>query len=367
MQKNLKIFHLLAVKTYPDDVEINFSFSNMEFLLRPDELPFTRESIQLHAFAGDARVGSRHLLDSLSRKEMVPGENIFLSLGTSLANFILWSVLLKRGDEVLIEFPAYEPMFKVPAYLGAKIRFFKRDPIDFSLSVNAIASVLSEKTRMIILTDSHNPSGNQISREVLHYLKTLNQERNIIIFIDEVYGKFYRERSLFTEYPEFVVTGSLSKFYGLGSMRVGWAFAPAPIVEKSRAFSDYLTPEIPFPPLYLAHLLLEHPVLSELELRVRQRIKTNREIIGGFFDRTEFLSCYIPRSGLLFFPEVKGTVDVKKFHQRLYEKYRMVVTEGRFFQMAQHFRIAGVCAPETLADGLQRLDKALRDSLKQGV
>jgi len=363
MNKNLKIDHLLTVKTYPADVEINFSFSNMEFLLQRDELPFNGESIQLHGFPGDASIGSQHLLQTLSRKEMVPAENIFLSLGTSLANFILWSVLIKRGDEVLIEFPAYEPMFKVPAYLGAKIRFFKRDPLDFSLSVNAIASLFSEKTKMIILTDSHNPSGNQISREVLQYLKALNQERNIVIFIDEVYGKFYRDRSLFIDYPEFVVTASLSKFYGLGSLRSGWAFAPASIVEKARNFSDYLIPEIPFPPLYLAHLLLEHPVLSELEKRIRQRIKTNREIICAYFDRTDFLTCYIPKNGLLFFPEVKSAVDINKFYARLYKKYRMVVTEGRFFQMARHFRMAGICAPETLVNGLQRLDEALQDSL----
>jgi len=363
MNRNLKIDHLLTVKTYPADVEINLSFSNMEFLLQPDELPFDRKAIRLNAFPGDARVGSRQLLDTLSRKEMVPKENIFLSLGTSLANFILWSVLFKRGDEVLIEFPAYEPMFKVPAYLGAKVRFFKRDALDFSLTVDAIAAVLSEKTKMIILTDSHNPSGNQISREVLQYLKTLNQERKIIIFIDEVYGKFYRDRSLFIDYPEFVVTASLSKFYGLGSLRIGWAFAPAAIVEKALDFSDYLVPEIPFPPLYLAHLLLEHPILAELEQRIRRRIRTNREIISAYFDRTEFLSCYMPRNGLLFFPEMKGMVDVKKFYAQLVRKYRMVVTDGRFFQMPRHFRLAGVSDPETLAGGLQRLDEALQDSL----
>jgi hypothetical protein len=271
-------------------------------------------------------------------------------------------VLLKRGDEVLIEFPAYEPMFKVPTYLGAKIRFFKRDPLDFSLTVNAIASSLSEKTKMIILTDSHNPSGNQISKEVLHYLKTLNQERNIIIFIDEVYGKFYRDQSLFVDYPEFVVTASLSKFYGLGSLRIGWAFAPAAIVEKARNFSDYLTPEIPFPPLYLAHLLLEHPVLSELERRIRQRIKTNREIISNYLNRTDFLTCYIPKNGLLFFPAVKTVFDLKKFHALLYKKYRMVVTEGRFFQMPSHFRIACIGKPEVMEDGLHRLEAAFRDS-----
>ena len=362
MPRNLKIDHLLTVKTYPDDVEINFSFSNMEFLLAASELPFNRDSIQLHAFPGDARVGSRHLLATLSRREQVPEENIFLSLGSSLANFIIWAALLKRGDEVLIEFPAYEPMFKVPAYLGARIRFCKRDPLDFSLSVPAIEESLSEKTRMVILTDSHNPSGSQLTPEVLQYLRKLNQERNIAVFIDEVYGRFYRERSLFVDYPEFIVTSSLSKFYGLGSLRTGWAFAPPAVIEKALNFSDFLTPELPFPSLYLAHLLLEHPLLPELEQRIRQRVKANREILGAYLNQTEYLSCYMPRNGVLFFPEVKSTVDIKKFYDTLYKKYRMVVTEGRFFQMPRHFRMAGVCAPVKLAQGLQRLEAALKSS-----
>ncbi len=363
MPRNLKIDHLLAVKSYPQDVEINFSFSNMQFLLEEGELPFRRDSIQLHAFPGDARVGSRHLLGTLSRREMVPEENIFLSLGTSLANFIIWASLLKRGDEVLVEFPTYEPMFKVPAYLGARIRFLKRDPIDFSLSAAALAESVSEKTRMIILTDSHNPSGSQITPEVLQNLKKLSQERNIIVFIDEVYCRFYRERSLFVDFPEFIVTASLSKYYGLGSLRAGWAFAPAAVVEKARNFCDLLTPEIPFAPLFLTHLLLESPVLAELEQRIRQRIKANRGVIGAYLNQTEFLSCYIPRNGVLFFPEVKGSVDIKKFYARLYKQYRMVVTEGRFFQMPRHFRMAGIWSPEVMADGLGRLEAALKDSL----
>jgi aspartate/methionine/tyrosine aminotransferase len=350
MPRNLKIDHLWTVKNYPPDVEVNFSYSNMEFLLEEGELPFERGSIQLHAFPGDAPVGSRHLLETLSRKERVPEENIFLTLGTSLANFIIWGALLKRGDEVLIEFPAYEPMFKVPAYLGARIRFVKRDPLDFSLGVAAIAEAVTEKTRMIILTDSHNPSGSQISTEVLQYLKGLNQERQIAIFIDEVYSRFY-------------VTSSLTKFYGLGSLRCGWAFAPAAVIEKARNFSDYLTPEIPFAPLYLAHLLLASPVLAELERRVRQRIKANREIIGAYLDQTEFLSCYMPRNGVLFCPEVRSQVDIKKFYAHLYKKYHMVVTEGRFFQMPRHFRMAGVLAPEEMKKGLRRLESALKDSM----
>jgi len=362
MPRNLKIDHLLAVKSYPQDVEINFSFSNMQFLLEEDELPFRRDSIQLHALPGDARVGSRQLLGTLSRREMVPEENIFLSLGSSLANFVILGSLLRRGDEVLVEFPTYEPMFKVPAYLGARIRFCRRDPLDFSLSAAAIAESVSAKTRMIVLTDSHNPSGSQLSPEVLQYLKKLNQEQNITVFIDEVYSRYYRERSLFVDFPEFIITGSLSKYYGLGSLRAGWAFAPAAVVEKARNFSDFLTPEIPFAPLYLAHLLLASPVLEELEQRIRQRVKANREVIGTYLNQTEFLSCYIPRNGVLFFPQVKSSVDIGKFYDTLYKKYRMVVTEGRFFQMPRHFRMAGIWSPEVMAEGLRRLEQALKNS-----
>ena len=122
-------------------------------------------------------------------------------------------------------------------------------------------------------------------------------------------------------------------------------------MEKARNFSDYLTPEIPFPPLYLAHLLLEHPVLCELERRIRQRIRTNREITSNYLNCTDFLTCYIPKNGVLFFPEVKTTLDLEKFQALLYKKYRMVVTEGRFFQMPRHFRIAGIGKPEVMEDG----------------
>jgi len=362
MSQNDRIDHLFWVKTLPEDVEINLAYSNMQFLLKPEELPFDRDSIRLHNFPGDARLGSRHLLETISRRESVPGSNILLSLGTSLANYLLWSVLLHKGDEVLVEFPAYEPMIKVPRQLGAKVRYLKREPADFSLSVAAIADTISDKTRMIILTDSHNPSGNQLSHEVLEYLKTLCRERQIIIFIDEVYSRFYRKESLFIDYPEFIVTSSLSKYYGLGSMRIGWAFAPAEIVEKALDFLDYLNPELPFPSLYLAHLLLNHPVFGVLEERVQQRVKRNRELVIDYLNRTDFLSSYLPKNGILFFPQVRKKIDVQKFHSVLYEKYRTLVTPGSFFAMPRHFRITAIWDEETIAEGLRRLEAALGES-----
>jgi aspartate/methionine/tyrosine aminotransferase len=82
-----------------------------------------------------------------------------------------------------------------------------------------------------------------------------------------------------------------------------------------------------------------------------------------FVKLTVFLTCYIPKNGLLFFPEVKTDFDLKKFYALLYKKYHMVVTEGRFFQMPRHFRIASIWKPEVMEDGLRRLEAAMKDTL----
>ncbi len=362
MNRDLRINHLHDLKTMPAGIEINFSFSNMMFLLDPGELPFDRESIVLHAFPGDARVGSRHLLDTLSRREGVPPENVFLSLGASMANYFVWASLLEPGDEVLIEFPVYEPMYKVPQALGMQVRFWERDPVDFSISCEAIEAKLTDQTRMIVLSDSHNPSGGQISQDALLYLAKLSRERGIHVLIDEVFGRYYRRESLFVRFPEFIVTSSLSKYYGLGSLRIGWAFAPAAVVERARNYLDFVSPEIPITPLYLAHLLLEHPVMETLEERITARIRENRELVIDFLGQTDHLTTYIPKSGLLFFPQVKPEIDIRKFYDVLRAKYKMAVTEGFYFQTPDHFRMSAILDRKSLESGLARIESALRDS-----
>jgi len=362
MTRDLRINHLHDLKTMAGGVEINFSFANMMFLLRPEELPFDRESIVLHAFPGDARIGSRHLLETLSRREGVPPENIFLSLGASMANFVVWSSSLEPGDEVLIEFPVYEPMYKVPQTLGMQVRFWERDPADFSISREAIEAKLTERTKMIVLSDSHNPSGSQISQDALLYLRELCRERGILVLVDEVYGRYYRRESLFVRCPEFIVTSSLSKYYGLGSLRIGWAFAPAEVVERARNYMDLITPEIPITPLYLAHQLLDHPVMETLEERITARVRENRELVIDFLGQTDHLTSYIPKNGVLFFPQVKPEIDIRKFYQVLREKYRMAVTEGFYFQTPDHFRMSAIYDRQTLESGLGRIESALRDA-----
>ncbi len=354
-----QITHLREIRTDIVRHEINFSLSNMGFMLQPDELPFSRENIRLAAMPADLACGSRDLRTTLSRREGVPEENILLSLGASMANYLVMAALLQPGDEVLVEFPAYEPLLKVPMSLGAQVKRLPRDPVDFSLSPQALAEAVSDKTRMIVLTDSHNPSGNQLSQETLQSLKEISRDLELHVLIDEAYGRYYRENSLFTDYPGFIITGSLAKFHGLGSMRVGWAFAPSEVLEKARNFQDLITPELPITPLHLAHLLLSSPAYDSLEERVRERVRRNRELVISYIDRTELLTTYIPRNGVLFFPEIKAGIDVDEFHRILASEYSMSVTRGSLFEMPRNFRLAAVWDELTMKEGLRRIEAAL--------
>ncbi len=362
--ETLQIEHLLSVKSISEDVEINFAFSNMQFLLNENELPFSAKSIRLFSPPGEARLTCQRLIDVLSKREKIPPENIFLACGSSMANFIFFSLLLKRGDRILIEHPVYEPLLKVPQFLGADIHFLKRDPNDFALRVEEIEKNFTRNTRLIVLTDMHNPSGNQLSADVLNFLKKIHQEYKTEILIDEVFSKFYRQHSLFLNYPEFILTSSLSKYYGLGSLRAGWAFARSELVEKARNFLDFVSPELPYCSFYLAAELLEADIIHTLEERIQKRVQENREIVISFLSSCDYLTTYLPKAGTLFFPQLKREIDHKKFHKILLDKYKMIVTAGALFGLPRYFRLAAIYNAETMREGLKRINFALQESLR---
>src|ERR1051326_9305429 len=78
--------------------------------------------------------------------------------GTTFANPLAMAALIEPGDEILFEHPAYEPMLAAALYLGAKVRRFPRR-FDAGFMSEGLEALVSTKTRLIVLTNLHNPSG----------------------------------------------------------------------------------------------------------------------------------------------------------------------------------------------------------------
>src|SRR5215210_5231720 len=104
--------------------------------------------------------GYQPLIQSIGERYRVAAESIVTAAGTTFANHLAMAALVNPGDEVLFEYPAYEPMLAAARYLGAKVKRFSRTfESSFAVLPEQLEALVSNSTRLIVLTNLHNPSG----------------------------------------------------------------------------------------------------------------------------------------------------------------------------------------------------------------
>src|SRR5262252_10287554 len=127
---------------------------------------------------GDNSYGYAPLVDALAEHAKVSPQNVVtISGGTSMANHLAMAAAIEHGDEVLIEQPTYEPLLALAQYFGAQIRRFARPAANnYRVDVDELAKQLSPRTRLIVLTNLHNPSSALIDEDTLRRIGELANE-----------------------------------------------------------------------------------------------------------------------------------------------------------------------------------------------
>src|SRR6059058_1640041 len=209
-------------------------------------LPFPELDVKLNELElhGDNAYGYRPLVEALAAHCHVAPENVVtISGGTSMANHLAMAVLLEHGDEVLIEKPTYDPLLAIAEYLGATIKRFPRRFGDgFEIDIVELEKQITPGTRLIVLTNLHNPSSELVEEVTLRRIGELARDVGARVLVDEVYLEAIFANSpppAVSLGPEFVVTSSLTKGYGLSGLRCGWIFADA----ENSAIRRYLCRE----------------------------------------------------------------------------------------------------------------------------
>jgi aspartate/methionine/tyrosine aminotransferase len=325
------------------------------------KLPVNIEDLEISA-AGS--YGYPPLQERLARRSGVAPECVVAANGTSMANHLAMAALIEPGDEVLIEQPTYEPIITAAEYFGARIRRFPR-PTEkgFQLDLQELDRIITPATRMIILSNLHNPTGARTCDADLRQIGELADERGAHVLVDEVYLETLfdsKARSAFHLGRNFVVTSSLTKAFGLSGLRCGWILAPAPLAECMWRLNDLFG----VIPAHVAELLsvvaLDH--LSEISDCARKRLETNRPLVQRFLDSRKDLSAIPFTEGTVTLPKLlSGRVD--DLCRVLREKYETSVVPGSFFEMPNHFRVGIGGETEMLSEGLRRLGLALDEML----
>ncbi len=192
---------------------------------------------------GDNSYGYRPLVDALARHCGVAAEAVVtISGGTSMANHLAMAAALEHGDEVLIEAPTYDPILAVAEYLGANIKRFPRSfENGFRVDVQELAKQITSRTRLIALTNLHNPSSALVDEETLKQVGEIARSVGARVLVDEVYLEAMFEaapRSSVHLGPEFIATSSLTKGYGLSGLRCGWILAEPELAQRMRLLHD---------------------------------------------------------------------------------------------------------------------------------
>jgi len=266
---------------------------------------------------------------------------------------------------VLIETPVYDPLVAVPRYLGCEVDFFTRRPeYKYLLDVDNVERALTPRTRLVILSNLHNPTGALAGHAELENLARLAESRDFHVLVDEVYLEWLYKPSLdpamksaINISPRFVTTRSLTKVFGLAALRAGWILADAELAARMRRLNGLFTSSMSHPAERLAVRALDN---AEMVLEVqRRRLERNRAIAKEFVASQPKLSWMQPEAGTVGFVRLEGG-DVDGLVQRLLANDTLV-TPGRFFgdEFADHFRIGFGMEQAHLEEGLRRLGSAL--------
>jgi len=309
--------------------------------------------------------GHPELLRQLAKRYNIGFRNIVTTNGVSNGLFLLCKTVLRPDDEVLVESPCYEPLWATPRSMGAQVRFLRRLPPKYQIDTEELGEMITERTRMVILSNLHNPTGTQLGKkelmEVLGVVKKAN--RDTMVVVDEIYLDFagIDTRSAASYDEGFTILSSLTKVYGLGQLRCGWIISDSENVENIRKVQAVVE-GVGSRFLETMDVMVLRNIREFWGLSNRT-VKKNRAILADEIDPLiagGYLEGQIPKYGCVYFPKVEGVEDTEALCRGIARRFRVYVTPGRFFGDPSRIRI-GFGGDE---DELRRGLKALSDGLE---
>src|SRR5712691_10253644 len=191
----------------------------------PKELMRTR----LGYAEGVGREATRALVASFHAGR--EADDVVITTGTSEANFLALATLVSVGDEVVVVMPNYMQVHGLASGLGARVReIWLREERGWMVDLDALRAAVNGRTKVICVCQPNNPTGQILSQSEISTIVRIADHHGAWILADEVYRGAERsgdESPSFSGHGErIVVTGGLSKVYGLPGLRIGWIVAP---------------------------------------------------------------------------------------------------------------------------------------------
>ena len=174
-------------------------------------------------------------------------DNVIVTTGAAQANFTSILTALDPGDEIVVMLPNYMQIYGIGINYGLDVKTFSlKEELGWSVDIDEVGDVVSDKTKLIAVCNPNNPTGHIMTEDEMNAVVAAADRTGAWLLSDEVYAgaEHHQEEvtpSFWGRYDRVLAVGSMSKAYGLPGLRIGWVVAPADMVDEIWARQDYVT------------------------------------------------------------------------------------------------------------------------------
>ena len=299
-------------------------------------------------------------------------DHVLVANGGAEANFVACWRLIEPGDEVVVMQPNYGQVQGLAEGFGAIVRPWplreeRAAPASrWAPDVDELRALVTDRTKLIAVCNPNNPTGARLTEAEVAAVCEVAGRHGAWVLSDEIYRGVERDGvetpTVWGRTERVIVTGGLSKAYGLPGLRIGWAVAAEEMAADLWSRRDYTT----IAPSALSDRLARHALAparrTALLERTRRMIAANFPIVVAWLDaHAGNLAWVPPEAGAIGFVRYGYDIGSTALADRLRRTEGVLVVPGDHFGLDGYLRIGYGGRAASLREGLARLDRVLAD------
>src|SRR5258707_4239904 len=250
---------------------------------------------------------------SRTRAVKVSSDEVVVVPGGKPIIFFAILALIEEGDEVIYPnpgFPIYESMINYAG--GRAVPIHLREERDFSLDVDELASIISDRTKLIILNSPQNPTGGVLERKEIEQIAKIIGDRNIMVLSDEIYsrllfdgGQHFSIMSVPGMQERTILLDGFSKTYAMTGWRMGYGVMRADLAtHMTRLMTNSNSCTASFTQIAGIEAIRGDQTSVD---HMRDEFQSRRDVVVAGLNKIKGFSCRMPRGAFYVFPNITAT------------------------------------------------------------
>ena len=307
-----------------------------------------------------------------TRRIPVQPQEVVLTTGAKPVMFFAMLMLVQPGDEVVVPDPGYPIYESMARFAGGTVKPLPlRERNDFRVDPEELRSLLSPRTRLVVLNSPHNPCGSVLTADDLTAIAEAVQRTDAWVLSDEIYGRitYGVEAPSIASLPGMqertIILDGFSKTYAMTGWRLGYGVMPAALAERMTQLATNAT-SCPAAFTQVAGMEALRGPQDAVDRMVAEFRRRRDHIVQGL-NAIEGITCRTPLGAFYVFPNVTGACrklgfkDSKEFQERLLYEANVAVLPRTAFgvrnegEAGEYIRLSYATSKANIVEGLRRL------------